>query len=257
MQDSYMIHCDNTIDGLLTALYDGFVIKKRLGDAYDDCISICIGSGQNYSLFSTWLESRTDPKKASLTASTIYQQLGADVYAQVFRTLCHYEEDRGTILMGFLVRAFKEGPSILDHLSDPYVMRVLELSRKCGNESHLFHGFVRFTQLENTLYSRIEPKCNVLPILSPHFNDRLPEENWIIYDATHKIGSIHKAGDNWFLMDAPSLLDIDLSSRRKKDPFHALWRSFFQSIAIEERENPRCQNTLIPKWYRRNMDEFL
>jgi hypothetical protein len=66
MQNSYILHCDDTIDGLLTALYDGFVIKKKLGSSYDDCISISIGSDQNYSLFSTWIEIMTDPKKASL-----------------------------------------------------------------------------------------------------------------------------------------------------------------------------------------------
>lgn len=252
---NYILHCEDTIDGMLTALYDGFVLKKQLPSPYTDCISICIGDNHSYDLFSEWHEITTDKRKASLTASTIYNQLGNDVYSAVFRSLCHFDAERGTIVMGFLARAFKTGPHILDHLSDPYVMRIMELSRKCANESHLFHGFVRFMQLPDTLYSRIEPKCNVLPLISPHFNDRFPNENWIIYDAVHQLGSIHKAGDTWFLLSDPSL-DIDLSEFEADDQYRTLWRVFFQTIAIKERENAKCQNTLIPKWYRKNMDEF-
>lgn len=39
--------------------------------------------------------------------------------------------------------------------------------------------------------------------------------------------------------------------------FRSLWKQFFQSVAIRERENPQCQNTFMPKRYRGTMTEFL
>ncbi|MBQ6812964.1 MAG: DUF4130 domain-containing protein, partial [Agathobacter sp.] len=30
----------------------------------------------------------------------------------------------------------------------------------------------------------------------------------------------------------------------------------FAHIEIKERHNPKCQNNLLPKWYRKNMVEF-
>ena len=252
---SYILHCEDSIDGILSAIYDGFVLKNKLPKPYDDCISIAIGENNTYDLFSEWIEITTDHNKASLTASTIMNRLGSNVYSSVYHSICHFDADRGTIVMGFLARAFQTGPRILNHLSDPYVMRIMELSRKCTNESHLFLEFVRFTQTKETLYSRIEPKCNVLPFISPHFDDRFPNENWIIYDATHQLGSIHKAGGSWFLLSDPTL-EINVNELRDADSFHHLWHIFFQTIAIKERDNARCQNTHLPKWYRKNMDEF-
>jgi probable DNA metabolism protein len=252
---SYILHCENSIDGILTALYDGFVLKKRLATPYNDCISIAIGENNTFELFAEWIEIKTNPEKASLTASTIHHQLGDDVYTAVLRSICTFDAERGTILMGFLVRAFAKGPHILNELTDSYVMKVMQLSRKTANEAHLFHGFVRFTEIGETLYSRIEPKCNVLPLISPHFANRFPNENWIIYDATHQLGSIHKSGGEWILM-SDSALDIDLTYHYETDTYHNLWRIFFQTIAIKERENTKCQNTLLPKWYRKNMNEF-
>lgn len=39
--------------------------------------------------------------------------------------------------------------------------------------------------------------------------------------------------------------------------FRALWKRFYETVAIKERENPRCQNTFLPKRYRGTMTEFL
>ena len=52
----------------------------------------------------------------------------------------------------------------------PAVMRVMELSRKTSNEAN---SFIRIYQIEelkgNVLYSRIEPKCDVLSQVYAHF----------------------------------------------------------------------------------------
>jgi len=270
--ENYTLQCENTIDGLLTAIYDAFVIKKQL-TPYKDTISITTVTDATPDFFSKWITVETDPRKAALTASTIINRLGHMVYNSVFNSLCHYDTERGTYILGFLVRAFQSGPSTLNNLADPYVMRILEYTRKASNEAHFYREIVRFTQISNILYSKIAPKCHVLPYISDHFADRFPNENWIIYDETHQLGSIHKSGQSWYLFSHP---DLDLSNHSPKplatehfesgsttdnsiqlhDEYPHLWKVFFQTIGIEQRYNPRCQNTLLPKHYRKYMDEF-
>ena len=54
--------------------------------------------------------------------------------------------------------------------------------------------FLRFSELENgVLFATIHPKDNVLPYLAEHFTDRLPSENFMIYDATHQSVAVHKS----------------------------------------------------------------
>lgn len=252
---SFLLHCEDSIDGILTAIYEAFVLKKKMPVPYEDTISIAIGDNASFDLFSTWVEITTDTHKASLTISTIQKQLGNNIYMATLRSICHFAPDRATIVLGFLVRAFKTGPATLNMLSDSYVMRVLELSRKASNEAYRFLEVVRFKQIQNTLYSRIEPKCTVLPFICDHFQDRFQNENWVIYDAVHKIGSVHRARCDWILVSDPAL-DLDLETIERNDEFVHLWKVFFSTIGIKERENARCQNNLLAKWYRKNMDEF-
>ena len=39
--------------------------------------------------------------------------------------------------------------------------------------------------------------------------------------------------------------------------YRTLWKQFYNTIAIKERYNPRCQNTFLPKRYRSTMTEFM
>lgn len=260
-QTHYILHCDNSIDGLLTALFEAFALKKKLTAHTSweslpaDIISIVCGEGSNYSLFSTWTEVTTDERKALLTVQTIQKRLGMRIYDAVFHVLCHFDPSRGTLLFHFLVKAFQTGPRTIDRLADPHVMAMMEYDRKVSNEAHFFIELTRFTALPGTLYSRIAPKCTVLPFICDHFVERYYHENFIIYDETHHIAAIHKADEEWFLTDDPSM-DVDLSQFQDADPFTSLWGVFFDSVAIRQRRNIRCQNTMLPKWYRKHMEEF-
>jgi len=40
------------------------------------------------------------------------------------------------------------------------------------------------------------------------------------------------------------------------DKYEQLWKTFFETIAIKERTNPKCQRNLMPLWIRAHMNEF-
>lgn len=263
--EKVVLLCEDSLEGMLTAIYEGFVIKnQRFGEGYADNIEIHPADGYEYNMFSSVVNVETDYEKAEKTIKAIHRRLGEQVYLAVLRSLCHFEQDRAVWVFGFLIRAFRFGSLVLERMSDDYVMRTIELSRKSWNEAHLFNGFIRFREVgENrVLYAKIEPKCNVLPLIEGHFSERFPGENFIIYDEIRQFAIVHTAyKESYFMKDG----DMDIDNRVKEngqltkrtdDNYGALWDTYFNAIFIKERENERCQNTMIPKWYRKNMPEF-
>ena len=250
---SLILQCEDSLEGILTAIYDAFVEKNKMTEYHDGDISIAIGENHTLSLFARQMEVTTDLNKAQKTLASIQNKISYLAYKIVLSALCHYDMDRANVVLGFLTKGFPMGPKVLEAMADPYVMRVMELSRKVDNESHLFCGFVRFYDLGKFLYSEIEPKCHVLPQIMNHFADRYPNEHYVIYDKKRRVALIHLAfGDSFFV--SGDEWNIDMTQH--EDYFERLWSQYFKTIAIEERYNPRCQNNLIPKWYRKHMVEF-
>lgn len=250
---SLILQCEDSVEGILTAIYDAFVEKNKMTDYRDGDIRIAIGGVQDLFLFAQMQSVETDLDKAQKTLFSIQKKVSFLAYKRVLSALCHYDTDRGNVVLGFLIKAFPMGAKVMEAFADPYVMRMTELARKVDNESHLFCGVIRFTDVGKFLYSEIEPKCNVLPQVLEHFEDRYPNEHYVIYDKKKQAALVHPAfcqsffvyGDEW---------NVDIS--QFDDRFENLWREYFSHIEIRERHNPKCQNNLLPKWYRKNMAEF-
>lgn len=255
MIENVLLH-DGTLDGIFTAVYDGFVLKKSMyGDGYKDNIAVACKYNYVPSLFCNYIEVETDEDKAGKTVNHIVKVMGIDAYDTAMGVACHFSEDAGEVLFGFLVRGFKVGKGITAMFTDKYVMRAFELSRKVYNESHLMREFLRFTDVGGKLYAKIEPKCNIVHMMCNHFADRFPGENWIIYDSVHHVVAVHPKYQKWFLTDDVGV-DYEKIDKATQDGYVDLWKLFVDTIAIEERRNERCQNNHMPKWYRKNMTEW-
>ena len=255
MIDIVLLH-DGTLDGIFTAVYDGFVLKnKKYKESYNDNISLENVNGYQRQFFREYIIVKTDGEKAAKTVDSIVKKMGVSGYDIALGVACHFSEDAGEVLFGYLVRGFKQGRAVVDNLTDSYVMRAFELSRKMYHEAHLFREFVRFSDVNGRLYSKIEPKCNILHTLGHHFADRFPAENWIIYDENHHVAAVNLRFSEWFLVDDTEV-DFDKLDSMSQDEYVDLWKLFVDTIAIEQRKNERCQNNHLPKWYRKNMTEW-
>lgn len=251
--ESLILYCEDSMDGIFTAIYDGFLYKKKASGTYQDEIHIQIGDdGQNI-LFARTASVVTDSGKAQKTADTIRKQLGFSIYEKIVYALCHYDEARADAVFGYLVRAFRMGPRIEEMLSDPYVMRVMELSRKTANECQKLYGFLRFRQLEQFLYASFEPKCDAIPVILSHFEDRYPNENFVIYDRRRNYALVHPVFGKSFYVRGSEFPKLDFDSL---DAYEDLWKIYFRHMEIKERHNEQCQTNLLPKWYRADMIEF-
>lgn len=243
--------CEDSVDGIMTAIYDGWVLMLE-----GKKVNIYPGDDYSYELFHEYVHCKTNLKKAESVAESIKEKISAYAYEEVFRSCMHYDKNRGNVVLEFLKVGFRAGASTTKMLGEPRVINLMELARKVGNEAHLFKEVVRFSEIgEKILFSKIEPKCDVLLLIEHHFSERYPEENWIIYDEGRKKGIIHKYKSETMMVSGEQLEEA-VSKISIKDDYDELWKVFFEAIGIKERFNPRCQMNLLPKWYRKNMTEF-
>lgn len=161
--------------------------------------------------------------------------------------------DRELWLWRFIRQGYKMGPAVVRNLTDPTVDRVRKAVQHLEQETHLFTGFVRFSELEGVLVGEIEPKNRVLPLLRPHFCSRFPQEQFVLYDRTHKEALLHRPGQ-WVILPADNF-QMEPAGEREL-AYRRMWRSFYDTIAIEGRYNPKCRQTHMPKRYWSTMTEF-
>ena len=128
---------------------------------------------------------------------------------------------------------------------------------KVWHEIHRFYGFVRFRELGgDVLYSCISPQNDILEFLEPHFSDRFPNENWMIYDQNrHKVLTHPRGGECTVYREV-----IPNQSREglpaDEDAYEDLWKAFCRYITIPERKNPSLQKQFVPLKFRSNTPEF-
>ncbi|WP_075717412.1 TIGR03915 family putative DNA repair protein [Roseburia sp. 499] len=259
----YIFLCEDSVDGIFTGVYDAWA--SHYGHRN---ISLTTRTPDNYTLFDEYISVTPDAEKSHKVGNTLLQRLGANVYSQICEAASALEEPSRksnqlskadaiyrTIVLGL---SLKDGRHVLEYLGEPYVNRVFQLSRATSNEAHHLLGFLRFQELENgVLFARIHPKNDVLPLLGDHFSDRLPEENFMIYDETRKKAALHRKGSYFFLTGTEGLNEEMLHRFSSEElEYQRLWCGFFESIAIEARRNPKLQNQNIPKRFQKDAVEF-
>jgi probable DNA metabolism protein len=116
------------------------------------------------------------------------------------------------------------------------------------------YGFVRFKEIEDgSLYAKIETKYNILYFLGKHFLNRLGNNDFIIHDIQREYAFV-KYKNKFDIRHVATFDEPEYSKEEEK--FQKLWKTFFQSVAIEKRNNEKLQQQLVPLIYRAYMSEF-
>jgi len=244
--------CDDQPEAILSAIYDAWADPTPNRD-----IRLEVGWQGQQELFCEYRSARVDMEKAGKVAETIERKLGMHVWEDVRYALMADECDKAQAVFSFLRTAFKEGSAVRRQLARPEVMRVMELGRMVSRERHLLLGFVRFADAaDGVLVSQIEPKHRQVPLLAPHFAERLNTERFILYDKKRKEAAVYSPEFGWYLTTGEASGIEDMIKKSETDGYGSLWKIFFESITIEQRYNPRCQRNLLPLRFRPQMTEF-
>lgn len=249
--------CDNSIDGIFTAIYQAW--SSRLGHSNIKIEEKSEGSKySNIELFAEYIAVDTDYTLALKVSQSIRDKISEEAYEMVCRVALSDYLGKADLIYRFLIIGFSIGSKILEHLSNEVVNNIFRVNKNVSNEAHHLLGFVRFSEQENGLLtSVIHPKNHVLSLITPHFADRLPQERFLIYDENRKIASFHVPGSQWILAEVPVLDQERLKEISfQEDEYRDLWKAFFDHIAIKERINPKLQRNNLPLRFRGDMTEF-
>ncbi len=235
---------DGSFEGFLCCVFESVYLKEFPFDILRE------EEGQL-----TLLDARlilTEGKKAERVRKSIPLRISQRALELAVRVFCSALARKEMLLLEFLLRGYKEGGKICFMLADPLVSPLLKAEKHLLGEAHLLKGFVRFADAGGALVAAISPKNFILPFIAQHFVMRYDKERFMIFDKTNKAALLYQGGNAEIVrVDGMEFPDISQEEER----YQALWKGFYNTIAIKSRENPRCRMTHMPKRYWENMTE--
>lgn len=176
----------------------------------------------------------------------------------VYHAWLYTDEDMNNALLAYIRLAIEIKGNPDSRRYDPAVHAVHRAIRRVLKEVERFRQFTRFVKAgKNTAgtgvyVADIAPAYDILPLLIEFFTDRLNDQCFILRDTVRKYSLVWDT-ENWHLSSLPEINDPPLP---EDEEFEALWRTYFENIAIPWRKNLKLQQHFIPLRYRKNMTEF-
>jgi probable DNA metabolism protein len=240
---------DGTYSGLLTLL--ACLIPERI---LPDAISVEPPPQQ--SLFAEVTSIETDQALAGEFWCELARRLAPSGLTHIRRAFLAEQAGRELMICRYLLLAWQVGMKIGGMLAHPHVAPLWKLSRLVGGEAHRYKGFVRFQETgDGFFYSSISPSHRVLSLIAPHFSARLSDQHWVIHDVHHGEGIVHdRLRRQWLILPMEINHEPDLTTAEVR--FQTLWRRYFNTLAIAERENLRLQQSRVPLKVRPWLLEF-
>ncbi|NVJ52757.1 MAG: TIGR03915 family putative DNA repair protein [Campylobacteraceae bacterium] len=237
---------DKTFEGFLTLVYEVYYEKlqpKEIVSKVPDTL-----------LLDEIVEIKEDKEKSLKVLEAIKKKFPKKCFELILNIFMCDTKEFELELLKYIILGFKDSNELFN-INQKEVFYLQNLEKELFRHVHKMYGFTRFEELEDgTLYAKIETKFNVVYFLGKHFLKRLNNQNYIIHDINRKLAFI-KSSDFLGVQNVASFEEPKLSQKEEK--FKKLWTTFFESIAIETRENKKCQQNFVPLLYRTYMTEFL
>ena len=261
---------DNTLDGLLTAVFDSFFLHQQP--------EMLLGEGEQLPLFAEEPHVVvTDSEKAARVWKGLEKHLSVEGLRMIAVSWLSEERTLNQPLFNFICKVFRQkvgdsSSSATDYLSlernasDADVLAVRNSCRRVLHEQLRMKQFIRFQKAKDGTYlAVVSPDHNVLSLITHHFQDRFNDQPWLIYDAKRHYGYYYdgSAAPIHITFEDESAVPFDLTNGKLDDEvlsendkiFQDLWRTYFKAICIKERMNPKKQLSDMPRRYWKYMTE--
>ena len=267
---------DNTLDGLLTAVFDSFFLRQQP--------ELLLAEGEQLPLFADEPHLVvTSSEKANRVWKGLEKQLSKDGLRMVTVSWLSEEQALNQPLFNFICKVFRqkakgtvnratgacppaETPGLERNASDADVLAVRNTCRRVLHEQLRMKQFIRFQKAKDGTYlAVVSPDHNVLPLIIDHFRDRFNDQSFLIYDAHRHYGYYHTPDDGTMRITFENEAAVPFSLSDGKlgkdvlssddELFQQLWRTYFKAICIKERINPKKQLSDMPRRYWKYMTE--
>ncbi|MEA4923338.1 MAG: TIGR03915 family putative DNA repair protein [Eubacteriaceae bacterium] len=237
---------DGTFEGLLTCIYEHYYDEKTSGiferDSYQaSMLQPCRMVG-------------TDDEKADIVYNAIKEKISAYDLGRVYKVFRSCVHDRETKILNYVRLGFSKGSAVSMLHGNPIVFDIQSAEKKVNREIDRLNGLIRFTVLgEKVLYSPVEPDNDVIEFLANHFCDRYKNEPFMIHDLKRKKALVY-SGNRWYITEF-TVEELPPMAPGEQ-VYRELWKNYFDTIAIKQRINPRCQKNFMPVRYWQHLTEM-
>ncbi|MBP1743926.1 MAG: hypothetical protein H6Q58_904 [Firmicutes bacterium] len=246
---------DGTFEGLLTCIYEAyyrhenpvFILESK---KYSDGIQ-----GTLFSLLESPLRIETDIPKAGRVYNAVEKNISAEAMETIYNVFLSEIPGFELMILEYVRLGFRTGYDLNKNLQDKRVMDMIRAERKVVFEVHRMHGFLRFQEMPGFFYAPFEPDHNITALVTPHFAERLPDQDFIIHDLGRGIASVCRRGD-WFVTSIEGSVRADFLQGKGGNIYEDLWKGYFSWASIDERNNPGNQKRQMPKRYWKHLTEF-
>ena len=256
---------DGTMDGLLTAVFDAFLLKEQPEQLLAEGDVLPLFCDHTYHV-------TTDEEKAQRVWAGLEKKLPCEALRLISVSWLSELRELNTPLFLYICKVFRQG-DISRNFADADVLAVTNIARRVLHEQLRMKQFIRFQKAKDGTYlGVVSPDHNVLPTIIDHFQDRFNDQPWLIYDAKRHYGYYYGASPNpskgrgdviRVTFEDESAVPFDLRNGKMDAEvlsdddqlLQNLWRTYFKAICIKERMNPRKQLQDMPRRYWKYMTE--
>ena len=183
-------------------------------------------------------------------------KIDKNVYKIIFEAYLSSDSLKELAIYYYLKNYFKYGTKIFYLRNLNCVNKIENLSHYVRRETHKMKGFLRFKVMKNNLLcASMAPENNIILPVSLHFSKRFKQEHFLIIDEKRKLYAFYDT-KRITILNEDNIKSLDLIPSLKEENFDVLWKTFFDTIGIKERENKRCQTNNMPKKYWQYMVEM-
>jgi probable DNA metabolism protein len=246
---------DTSFEGFLTVVFESYRLK-----IVPDKI---VEEGAVLPLFSeNTLHISADEQKAQRVWKGLKKKLSSSACYMISVVFLADDPEIPMLLFRYICKAIDSPKSIETNFGDSDVLEAAKWYKKTGREAERMKQFVRFQKTEDDIYfAPVAPLHNVLPLVIEHFADRFSDQKWIVYDTRRKYGffydlktTVEVTFDH--LNINPRLGKIDETAMAEdEDLFQKMWKSYYKSMTIKERINPKLHRQNMPRRFWRYLTE--
>lgn len=234
---------DGSFDGFLCCVYAHYYQESADG--------IRIQGGEQMQLFYE-KEVTTDYNISHRVFRGLQGRLGQEICEKIFRAFLSDLSGKEMMVLRYIAVCLKQGCEMDAYRTHPDILAVQRASERVAREAHRFLGWMRFSDIQGVLYAAYEPDADLTCFIMPHFVDRLRQERFILHDRKRKKAGIYAKG---YWEERPFDRDLRMYRSAKEIMTEEAWQTYFDHIAIAERENRALQRQFMPVKIWKNLTE--
>ncbi len=233
---------ENTIEGLFSAIFVGY---KNIEIAHFYPKSF------ESSFLADEIAIKTSKEFYKRVKDSIVKNFGYNFLNSIKTAFRSYELEKGTHIARVLKGKYLYGNVYLGGSTEEAI-KFNQMIKNVYSENHSYKGLLRFKKIKGDyFYGEMEPKNDILDLLTLHFKNRIPKEKFIILDMKRKKCSIYNEGEISYY----DVGDMYINKGSKDTFFEECWVEFYNAIKIDERENLKLMQNNMPKRYWKYLPE--